>query len=123
MCTSVRTPASWSKITPYTDEEEDTIYVSPFAGSSLTQVLVPEGAVSLPKYAFRNASSLKNVFLPDTLTEIGSYAFDGANISSIELPDGLQSIGERAFQRCKNLTSLSLPDSITTMGANAFSGT
>lgn len=121
--TSVRTPASWSKITPYTDEEEGTIYVSPFAGSSLTQVLVPEGAVSLPKYAFRNASSLKDVFLPDTLTEIGSYAFDGANISSIELPDGLQSIGERAFQRCKKLTSLSLTDSITTMGANAFSGT
>lgn len=42
--------------------------------------------------------NLENVILPDTLTDIKSYAFAGCdNLKSITIPQGVETIGEKAF--------------------------
>lgn len=49
-------------------------------------------------YVFKNASSLSEIILPESLTEIGRYAFDGCiNLSRLDMPEKLERIGRYAF--------------------------
>ncbi|MDE7420198.1 MAG: C10 family peptidase, partial [Muribaculaceae bacterium] len=64
---------------------------------------------TIPAGAFEGMNQLKDVIVPETVTEIGSGAFAGCeNIESLTLP-GVTSIGEGAFEGCDNLTSILLP--------------
>lgn len=46
----------------------------------------------------RGRNSIKNVVLPNTLKEIGEYAFDRCNnLKSITIPQSVETIGENAF--------------------------
>lgn len=60
---------------------------------------------------------VREVFLPDSILEIGSGAF--YNVDSIEMPDKVQSIGDGAFGYGR-FTNINLPDSVKTIGAAAF---
>lgn len=63
----------------------------------------------------------KNTFIPNSVTAIGSGAFDGCSgLSSIKIPDGVTLIGDNAFYGCNGLTSLTIPKSVTSIGGNAF---
>ncbi len=63
---------------------------------------------TIPAGAFEGMQ-LKDVIVPETVTEIGAGAFkDCENIESLTLP-GVTSIGEGAFEGCGNLTSILLP--------------
>ena len=123
----VQTPLGWTEVNSYGTDR----MTSPFAGcTTLTSVIVPEGVINLPNYAFAGCAadgcltaSITSIALPSTLKKIGSNAFAGTGISSVILPAGLKEIGVSAFCDCANLSSISLPDSITTMGAWAFMGT
>ena len=63
---------------------------------------------------------IKEIVIPDTVTEIKAYAFHGWNGTSITLPDSVTSIGDYAFYNCSNLTSITIPDSVTSIGERAF---
>ncbi|MDE6637733.1 MAG: leucine-rich repeat protein, partial [Muribaculaceae bacterium] len=64
---------------------------------------------TIPAGAFEGMDQLKDVIVPETITEIGAGAFAGCeNIESLTLP-GVTSIGEGAFEGCDNLTSILLP--------------
>ncbi|MDE5871291.1 MAG: leucine-rich repeat protein, partial [Muribaculaceae bacterium] len=64
---------------------------------------------AIPAGAFEGMDQLKDVIVPETITEIGAGAFAGCeNIESLTLP-GVTSIGEGAFEGCDNLTSILLP--------------
>ena len=125
---SVKLPVSWESVpdhysnrTTYYSEGSDA-YTSPFVGcSKLASITVPEGMTTLPAYAFRKLTALKNVTLPGTLTAIGAYAFEGCSkLKYIEPVDGLLSIGNYAFSNCTNLEKLYLPDTVTSYGTNVF---
>ena len=76
---------------------------------------------SIPKYAFRNLTSLTDVTIPDTVTAIGSGAFEDCDsLTAVVIPDGVKVIDSFAFSYCKNLSSISLPSSLTTLGNSAF---
>ncbi|MDE5871913.1 MAG: leucine-rich repeat domain-containing protein, partial [Muribaculaceae bacterium] len=73
---------------------------------------------SIPAGAFEGMDQLKDVIVPETVTEIGAGAFAGCeNIESLTLP-GVTSIGEGAFEGCDNLTSILLP----ALGSGVSSG-
>ena len=66
---------------------------------------------------------LKSITIPDTVTEIGGYAFYGCELlTEINIPDSVTKIGECAFSDCYSLTSVTIPDSVTEIGECAFSG-
>lgn len=63
---------------------------------------------------------IKNLTLPNTITEIGDYAFrDAGNIESIILPEGLKKIGDGALQGPK-LAEYIFPKSLESIGKRAF---
>ena len=74
--------------------------------------------------AFRGMSGLKEVVLPDTITEIGSEAFaDCTGLTSLDfVPKSVKSIGNNAFAKCTGLTEIEIPEGVESVGSRCFSG-
>ena len=76
----------------------------------------------IEKRAFYRCKELKNIVLPDSITEIGEEAFYFCGMEEIELPANLKNICDSAFFRCKNLRTVYIPSSVRTIGRWAFHG-
>ena len=63
--------------------------------------------------------NLSQFIKDDAITDL---RFMNVPFISVTLPDSLTSIGSSAFQSCSSLASVTLPDSLTSIGSNAFSG-
>ena len=64
-----------------------------------------------------------NYTIPDSVTNIGSYAFYGSTfLTSITMPNSITSIGIQSFTNCALLSSINIPNSITSIGNSAFFG-
>ena len=101
--------------------------------ASNTDVVIPEyikanGKDIVVKAIAHNAfnrSSLTSIYIPDSVTTIGSSAFCGcSNLATVTFGENSQltSIGNGAFYNCSSLTSIHIPDSVTTIGSSAFNG-
>ena len=51
---------------------------------------------------FLNARGLREIELPETVTEIGTLAFSGSGLASVSMPDGVAEIGASAFSGCSS---------------------
>ena len=92
-----------------------------FACNGLTEYTIPESVTSIGSYAFDSCSSLTSITIPDSVTSIGSSAFSScSSLTSVTIPDSVTSIGEYAFYDCSSLTSVTIPDSVTSIGYEAF---
>lgn len=74
---------------------------------------------AIPDSAFHLFCLLKEIAIPEVVTEIGNDAFSRSGISIISLPDNLTSIGERAFYGC-SFSSIKLPNGITSIKKETF---
>lgn len=70
-------------------------------------------------YAFMYARNLHSIHLPNTIKNIGDYAFSNTDLSHIHFGDSLESIGDHAFYGLK-YTELRFPASLKYIYANAF---
>ncbi len=62
-----------------------------------------------------------NTFIPNSVIEIGNYAFEGCTgLTSVNIGNSVTEIGENAFYRCTGLTSVTIPNSVTSIGQYAF---
>lgn len=66
------------------------------------------------------AGDFKSVIIPNSVTEIGSRAFDCTNLSSVTIGNSVTMIGSEAFRSCHRLTSIIIPNSVTSIGDWAF---
>ena len=105
--------------------------------SSVRDVLIPaqiDGVTitGIAQYAFAREDSwgnaadnttLTSVSIPNTVTEIGKYAFSHCTaMSTLRFAPGsqLRTIGEGAFSNCSGIMNLTIPDSVQFVGAGAF---
>ncbi|WP_440453031.1 leucine-rich repeat protein [Ruminococcus intestinalis] len=88
-----------------------------------TDIIIPEGIISISSCAFENCSNLTNITIPDSVTSIGYGTFeDCTSLTSITIPDGVTIIGECEFNGCSSLRNITIPDSVTIIGDLAFAG-
>ena len=74
---------------------------------------------AIEPYAFYGCSGLKMVTVPNTVTEIGSYAFAASNVYQITLSRNITEIKEFTFA-ATNLSSITIPDKVTKISDAAF---
>ena len=98
-----------------------------YACYSLTGELDLSNLTEIPDSAFRFAGYWGDgisLTLGPNLTSIGPTAFPYVPITELVLPESLTEIGNYAFDNCTKLTGdVVIPDSVTSIGENAFSGT
>jgi hypothetical protein len=75
---------------------------------------------SIEQSAFQNCSGLTSVSIPNSVTNIGDFAFYLSSLTSISIPNSITNIGQGTFASCINLTSVTIPNSVTSIGFGAF---
>ena len=88
---------------------------------SLTSLVIPDSVTNIGDYAFKGCISLAEVVIPNSVTNIGKFAFSRCkSLTEIILPDSVTRIGDSAFANCFSLTGIVIPSSVTSIGNGAF---
>ena len=101
----------------------------------ITSIAIPDSITFIDRYAFRDCTNLKAVYITDVaawcniefadmtsnpLYYTGNLYLNGELINELIIPDGVTEIRDGAFYHCYNITKVTLPDSITSIGNSAF---
>jgi hypothetical protein len=77
------------------------------------------GLIRIDARAFAYNKTLESIVIPNSVTEIGGYAFSECGLTSVTLGNRVQEIRGYAFSQNK-LTEIILPASLKFMGSHAF---
>ena len=89
--------------------------------AGIEEVEIPDTVTEIGSYAFHNFRKVKKINIPNSVTKIGQGAFYLCNsLVSITIPNSVTSIGDRSFEDCRSLTSITIPDSVTSIASYAF---
>ena len=89
----------------------------------LREVTLPDTITEIRGQAFKNCGSLESVRLPEHLTYLGGEAFyHCTSLEEVNLPDGLTEIKGSTFEECSSLQRIEIPDNVTRIGGHAFYG-
>ena len=88
---------------------------------TIKYVCVPDTVTEIGAYAFYGCTSLVGVDVGQCVKTIDDYAFTGCKaIQDIDFPENLLTVGISAFSGCDGLTSINLPDTVTSIATGAF---
>ncbi|MDE6620885.1 MAG: leucine-rich repeat domain-containing protein [Lachnospiraceae bacterium] len=119
-----------------------------FAESGLRLIVIPDHVTEIEYGAFMSCASLADVTIPDTVSNIGTKAFEGTawlnnwkndstdsaflivgdgillaykgNEEHVEIPDGVKQIGAEAFKGHTEIFDVAVPASVEKICAEAF---
>jgi len=100
----------------YNVKERTTLY-SYYAYSDKTAKIYQYDAKTVP-----TTLTVPEVIDGYTVTGIGDSAFSGKGFEKVLLPDTITEIGEFAFSGCTSLKSINIPAKVSSIGEGAFSG-
>ncbi|MBE7043660.1 MAG: hypothetical protein E7399_09280 [Ruminococcaceae bacterium] len=93
------------------------------AGKKEVEYLVPDSVTEIGHYAFDSAIHLKNIIIPNMVTTIGDSAFrECINLKSIKLPVNLKELKYHTFYECDNLKEIMISNQLMSIGTWAFYG-
>lgn len=69
---------------------------------------LPDNVAEIGEEAFRKASNLETIALPDSLKTIGLSAFESSGLKEISLPGGVSGISGSTFTNCTDLTNIEI---------------
>lgn len=89
----------------------------------LKEVTLPDSITEIRGQAFKNCRKLERVTLPENLTYLGGEAFyHCSSLEEVNLPAGLTEIRGNTFEECSSLLHIEIPDNVTRIGGHAFYG-
>lgn len=91
--------------------------------TGLTKVTIPNTVREIGKYAFLDCTGLVEVNFSENLNRIGAMSFENCTgLTNIKIPNKCSIIEYRAFSGCAGITNLNIPNSVSSIENNAFSG-
>ena len=98
-----------------------TIFAAFYNCYNLKDVIIPNNVTEIKNYSFYYCKSLTSITIPPLVSYIGNYAFyHCTSLKHITLNNNIKYIGQQAFDSCKSLTSITIPASVTTIRYYAF---
>ena len=89
--------------------------------AGIEEVEIPDTVTEIGDYAFHNFLELKKINIPNSVTRIGEGAFYlCSSLVGITIPNSVTSIGNKAFFECSSLTNITIPESVTSIEEDAF---
>lgn len=89
--------------------------------SSITEITIPPSVTDIGDCAFGYCRKLERITLPESVKSIGDYAFYKCyELKEIVIPDGVTSIEKYTFHKCYCLSEIILPSSVERIGEWAF---
>ena len=80
-------------------------------------------STTLAKQMFSSCSSLKEISIPTTITQLGDGAFYGcSSLASFDIHEGITRIGSTCFVNCSSLESVHIPASVSYIGSDCWKG-
>ena len=80
-----------------------------FCETILEKVAIPPGMKRIGMAAFKGCEQLCSLELPDSLEEIGAWAFSETHLTEVSFPQELRKIDTAAFYLCLSLERLEFP--------------
>lgn len=102
------------------------IIITGINDKSVTSIIIPEFidgylVTRISTHAFYKNTLLNNIDLPNTIINIGDYAFAYCkSLTNIKIPDSVKHIGEHAFYYCESIKRIILPKYITNINEGVF---
>ena len=85
-------------------------------------VEIPDTIVNIGDYAFFECTQLQKIIIPNSVRRIGVCAVRGCiSLQQISIPNSVSIIDDCAFYGCKKLEQIVIPNSVTSIGLSAFS--
>ena len=86
-----------------------------------SNVEIPDTVTEIGAYAFSGNKYIRSVFIPDSVTSIGDNAFDNCiNLYRVTMPNSLEKVAYRTFANCFALAFISIPDDVKLIERDAF---
>ena len=94
-----------------------------FQSSDITNIEIPDSVAEIGEYAFAWCEGLSNISIPANVEIIEELAFYKSNIREITFETSkLTHIGDGAFLECDELVRIDIPSSVTNIGGSVFRG-
>lgn len=91
--------------------------------TNLKRVVIPDSVTKIEDRAFEDCGKLESVKLPSGLTRIPDGTFSNCNLKDIEIPESVTEIGSMAFYGNPLTGDFTLPEGVTEIGGDAFAYT
>lgn len=102
------------------DKAKKTLVAYPY-GKKQSHFEIPVGVERIADAAFFLTLPLKSIGFPNTVTNVGRFAFQYCEqMTNVVLSTNIASIEQGAFSGCLALPRISLPNSLTNLGSNVF---
>lgn len=89
--------------------------------SKISEVVLPEGLVTIMDSAFTRCTALRKVTIPSGCQSIGSKAFKCCtSLTHVSLPSQLQRLYSETFAYCTALQQVDMPESLISINSKAF---
>lgn len=110
------------------DIDANSVKITKYNGSDIEVVVLPEKigektVTAIGASAFKNHQEITAIYIPDTVTSIGEYAFDYCiGLKTVDLGTGIKTIDKYAFDDTA-ITEIVLPENLSSLGNGAFRNT
>lgn len=89
--------------------------------STIEEIYLPDTVTSIGSMAFQNCLKLESFIIPPKVTIIEAETFGNCEeLKTVEFHDGVTQINEVAFLKCGKLSNINIPKSVTTIKGHAF---
>jgi len=125
----IRTEQTLTSTGVIINNDQTRCYINPlfYTATNVTKIILPKTIVSLGGFSFSYLTSLLEVTIPSTVTEMIGQSSEGVfggctSLSSIQLPSSLKTLDYSVFRDCTSLSSIDIPAAIEKIGVQTFYG-